>query len=110
MRGWQIAVITEDSSMEFDLYEDARRRLTNFLVDDGYDGLEAERIALYVIQGVRVVPKLLSILNERKHSSPEHLRAALHAVLDNASALDKARTMLTVISDEPLLKEPGVNL
>lgn len=85
--------------MEFDLYEDARRHLTKFLISEGCKDLDAERIALYIVQGIRAVPKLLSILNKRESSSPEIIRAALHAVLENAPAFEKARAMLSTTSD-----------
>lgn len=87
-------MIVEDSSIEFDLFEDARQRLTEFLIAEGHDSLEAERIAFYVVQGVRGVPKLLSMLNQSDARSADRTRAALEAVLTNAPALDKARRML----------------
>lgn len=87
-------MIVEDSSMEFDLFEDARQRLTEFLIVEGRDSLEAERIASYVVQGVRGVPKLLSMLHQSDAYSADRTRAALEAVLTNAPALDKARRML----------------
>ena len=87
-------MIVEDSSIEFDLFEDARQKLTEFLISEGRDSLEAEHIAFYVVQGVRGVPKLLSMLHQTDIHSADRTRAALEAVLTNASSLDKARRML----------------
>ncbi|HEV2911997.1 MAG TPA: hypothetical protein VGX92_01660 [Pyrinomonadaceae bacterium] len=83
-----------DTSLEFDMFEDMRRKMVELLVTEGYERLEAEKIALYVIQGVREVPKLLSGLAEiRLHARTEVLET-LHTVLENATALGKARAML----------------
>ena len=41
----------EDSSLEFDMFEDMRRRLVEVLVSEGCERLDAEKIALYVVQG-----------------------------------------------------------
>lgn len=90
----------DDSSMEFDLFEDARRKLAEFLTGQGRDPLEAERIASYVIQGVRGVPKLITALNEHKPQDTEQVQNALGAVLDNAAALGKAKNLLLGIDDE----------
>ncbi len=90
----------DDSSMEFDLFEDARRKLAEFLVGQGREALEAERIAWYVIQGVRGIPKLLTILNEFKPQDKEEIQNALGVVLDNAAALSKAKNLLLGIDDD----------
>ena len=87
--------MVEDTSIEFDMFEEVRRNLVEALAGEGYDTLEAQRIALYVVQGVREVPKLMSAL--AKGSGPHSRRQildSLHTVLDNALALDKARSML----------------
>ncbi len=87
--------MVEDTSIEFDMFEEVRHNLIEALVGEGCDMLEAQRIALYVVQGVREVPKLLSAL--AKGSGPHSRRQildSLHTVLDNALALAKARSML----------------
>ncbi len=82
-----------ESSLEFDLFEDIRRRLMRLLLDEGRGDVEAERIALYVVQGVREVPKLLNAL--AGGNAPDHeIRPLLDLVLDNAASLDKARALL----------------
>jgi hypothetical protein len=82
-----------DTSLEFDLYESMRRRLARMLAAEGRDEISAERIALYVMQGVREVPGLLNAL--ASGSTPDtETRALLDAVLDNASSLERARLLL----------------
>ena len=43
----------EDTSSEFDMFEDVRRKLTEIFLRGGRELIEAERIALYIVQGVR---------------------------------------------------------
>jgi hypothetical protein len=89
----------DDTSLEFDMFEDARQRLVHVLVGQGRDRLEAEKIALYVIQGLREMPRLITILSEpRSHSTAKTLQA-LNRVLDNANALEKARALLLGLND-----------
>ena len=56
----------DDTSLEFDMFEDIRRKLVEVFVREGRARLEAEKIALYVVQGVRDVPKLLTVLTEEE--------------------------------------------
>ena len=91
-----------ESSMEFDLFEDMRRQLTQALVRGGRDQIEAERIALYVMQGVREVPALLNALAS-DHTTESETRRLLEIVLNNAASLDKARALLLARGgDEPV--------
>jgi len=83
----------DESSLEFDLFEDMRRRLMRLFVGEGRDEVEAERIALYVVQGVREVPKLLNALADG-NASDQEIRPLLDIVLDNASSLDKVRALM----------------
>jgi hypothetical protein len=90
----------DDTSLEFDMFEDMRRKLVELFVTEGYERLEAEKIALYVVQGVREVPKLLAALAEiRSHTHAEVLKA-LSDVLENASALDKVRNILLTHTED----------
>lgn len=84
----------DDTSLEFDMFEDMRRKLVELLVAEKYERLEAEKIALYVIQGVREVPKLLSALAEIRGGARREVVETLHAVLENAWALEKAKALL----------------
>lgn len=91
----------EDNSLEFDLFEDLRLRLTEVLVLAGHERLKAERVALYVVQGVREVPKLLAVLSTRQGTEVE-VRALeiLDEVLTNAPALVRAQNILLGIDDQ----------
>ena len=84
-----------DPSLEFDMFEKVRRKLAEIFVGGGHAPLEAEKIALYVVQGVRNVPKLLKIMigagPPRTH---EEVLDALGLVLDEAPALEKAKRLL----------------
>ena len=88
----------DESSLEFDMFEEMRRKLTQLLSKEGRDPVEAERIAFYVVQGVREVPKLLTAL--ARHSAPDaQVRALLDEVLNNVPSLERARAMLVKPDD-----------
>ena len=89
-----------DPSLEFDVLEMARQRLVKVFIDGGHERLEAEKIALYVVEGLRHVPKLLNVLTRIKAPSQDEILEALGPVLDEAIALDKARLLLLRV-DEP---------
>jgi hypothetical protein len=91
--------MTDDSSIEFDMFEDARRNLVEALVKAGHDQIEAERVSLYVVQGIREVPRLLTTL-ARGNASEAGIIALLNKVLDNSSALGKARAILLGLDDQ----------
>jgi len=82
----------DDTSLEFDMFEDIRRKLVEVFVREGRTRLEAEKIALYIVQGVRDVPKLLTILTEEEADA--EILSALSSFLEDATALDKARMIL----------------
>ena len=91
----------DESSLEFDMFEDMRRALTRILAAEGRDPVEAERIAFYVVQGVREVPKLLTAL--ARHSAPDaQVRALLNDVLNNVPSLERARAILLGPDDKVL--------
>ena len=83
----------DESSLEFDLFESMRLRRARMLSAGGREQLEAERIALYVMQGVREVPRLLNALAS-SHTPVDETRDILKLVLDNADSLERARAML----------------
>lgn len=84
---------SDESSLEFDMFEDMRRTLARILTEEGRDPIEAERISFYVMQGLREVPKLMQALGRSKKPAAETL-ALLGEVLENTLSLDKARAML----------------
>ena len=91
--------MNDDSSIEFDMFEDIRRNLVQVLVTEGHERLAAEKIALYVVQGVREVPKLLNTLAAPGSHTQAEKRSLLHQILDNASALEKARALLVGLNE-----------
>ena len=89
----------DDTSLEFDMFEDARQRLVAVLVSQGRDRLEAEKISLYVIQGLREMPKLITLLSAEHRQTHAKILRTLNQVLDNASALEKARSLLLGLNE-----------
>lgn len=86
--------MVNDNSLEFDMFEDMRRRLVEVLVSEGRERLDAEKIALYVVQGLREMPKFVKILSESRSHPRAEILSTLNLILENASALEKARLML----------------
>jgi hypothetical protein len=90
----------EDNSLEFDMFEDARRRLVEVLVSEGRERLDAEKMALYVVQGLREMPKFIKMLSESRTHPRSEIMTSLKLILENASALEKAREMLLNLEAE----------
>lgn len=84
----------EDNSLEFDMFEDARRRLVEVLVSEGRERLDAEKMALYVVQGLREMPRFIKMLSESRSHPRTEILSSLKLLLLNAGALEKAREML----------------
>jgi hypothetical protein len=95
--------MTDDNSLEFDMFEDMRRRLMGVLVSEGRERLDAEKIALYVMQGMREMPRLIKMLSESRSHPRGEILSALKVVLENATALEKAREMLLGLSEDEQL-------
>lgn len=89
-----------DPSLEFDTFEYMRQRLADVFVEGGHDALEAAKIALYVVQGVHHVPKLLRVFTVEKSPQLDEILDALGPVLDEAPALEKAKQLLLHVDDE----------
>ena len=88
------------SSLEFDVMEMARLRLVEALMSTGRPILEAERIALYVTQGLRNAPHFLRVVTRLEAPPPAEILEALGPVLGEAYALEKAKFMLLHPEDE----------
>jgi hypothetical protein len=84
----------EDNSLEFDMFEDVRRKLVEFFQSEGRERLEAEKLALYLVQGIRETPKLIAIVAEADSHPAQEVNDCIVSVLENASALEKARAVL----------------
>ncbi len=92
-------MMIDDTSLEFDMFEDARQRLVMVLVGDGHARIEAEKIALYVIQGLRDMPRFLTMLSDVASYSPAEVIETLHRVLGNANALARAKELMLEFND-----------
>jgi hypothetical protein len=90
----------EDTSSEFDMFEDVRRKLIEIFLREGRELIEAQRIALYIVQGMRDVPKFLTALAETSADERARVLPLLYLVLDNAAALEKARRLLLGIDQD----------
>jgi hypothetical protein len=90
----------EDTSSEFDMFEDVRRKLIAIFLREGREQIEAERLALYIVQGIREIPKFLATLAETSADERARVLPLLYLVLDNAAALEKARRRLLGIEQE----------
>ena len=88
-----------DPSLEFDLFEVVRLRLAEALTRRDYDPLEAERIALYVVRGVRPVSQFLKVLTRENPPGDDEIVEALTRTLDEAPAFVRA-TRLLLRADE----------
>jgi hypothetical protein len=84
----------DDSSLEFDLLEEVRRKLTRIFEEQGHETIEAERAALYVVQGIREPYRLIAALT-RENKPDEEVLGILHQLFENAAALGKARAVLS---------------
>lgn len=86
-------------SLEFDRFEDIRRVLADVLVAEGHELLEAEKIALYVMEGLRDSSKLMTLLADANTHSHEEILRTLHSLLKHSQAFDKALALF-LQSDE----------
>ncbi len=90
----------EDSSLEFDMFEDVRRKLVEFYQREGRERLEAEKLALYLVQGIRETPKLIAMIAEADAHTSKEINECIALVLENATALVKARAVLLGIEEQ----------
>lgn len=84
----------DDSSLEFDLLENMRRRLTRIFEAKGHEAIEAERAALYVVQGVREVHRLIAAIT-RENRADDEVLSILQKVFENSPAFGKAVATLS---------------
>jgi hypothetical protein len=89
-----------DNSLEFDMFEDVRRKLVEFYQGEGRERLEAEKIALYLVQGMRYTPKLIATIAEAESHTRQEINDCITSVLDNAAALEKARAVLLGLDNQ----------
>ena len=89
----------EDNSLEFDMFEDVRRKLVEFYESEGRELIEAEKLALYLVQGIRDMPKLIATIAEADSHTRKEISDCITSVLENATALEKARSLLMGLDD-----------
>jgi hypothetical protein len=83
-----------DPSLEFDVFEMVRLRLAEVLMRRGYEQVEAERIALYLVEAARPVSHLLKVLTRvRQPEDDDEVVIALDHVLDKLPAMLKAKRL-----------------
>jgi hypothetical protein len=92
----------DESSLEFDILEEVRCRLISLFEGRGHGQIEAERAALYVVQGLRGGHKLIAAVT-REGKSDDALLAILEDLFENAPALDRARAILSGQDDEKVV-------
>ena len=90
----------EFTSLEFDVMEMARLRLVEALMSMGHPILEAERIALYVTQGLRHAPHFLRLVTRLDVPAAAEILEALDHLLGEAYVLEKAKFLLLNSEDE----------
>ena len=83
-----------DPSLEYDLYEVVRVGAADALSRRGYGEIEAERIALYLIEASRPVANFLKVLTRVSPPADDEIVSAIGKVLDELPALEKARLLL----------------
>jgi hypothetical protein len=98
----EVISMPTDPSLEFDLFEVFRLRLAEALTHRGYDTLEAERIALYVVKGVRPVSHFLKVLTREKAPGDDEIVDALTRVLDESPAFGRATRLLLRAEEDEL--------
>ena len=100
----QLRPTPTDPSLEFDMFELVRCRFVEALRARGIERLEAEHVALHLVQGVRPVVNLMKVLT--RVSAPTHaeILAAMNAALGETPALEQAKLLLRgkEVADEEL--------
>jgi hypothetical protein len=83
-----------DPSLEFDVFEMVRVRLARALMRRGHGEVDAERAALYVVEGLRPASRLLKTLTGVSPPGDDEIEEALAALLGEAAALEKAKVLI----------------
>ena len=83
-----------DPSLEFDVFEVVRVRLARALMRRGHGEVDAERAALYVVEGLRPASRLLKTLTGDSPPGDDEIEEALAALLEEVAALEKARGLI----------------
>lgn len=96
----EVNYMPTDPSLEYDLFEVVRLRVAGALERRGYGEVEAERVALYLVEVSRPVSHFLKALTSAETPADDEIIGALSKVLDEHEALEKARLLLLRPSGE----------
>jgi hypothetical protein len=83
-------------SLEFNRFEDIRRALVDALIEEGFEDLKAEKVALYVVEGMRDVSRLITQVAHSDESESHKILLALRKMLESTKSFDKARAILLI--------------
>jgi hypothetical protein len=83
-----------DPSLEFDAFESVRLRVVEALTRRGYELVESERAALYLVEVSRPVSDFLKVLTRGGAPGDEEVLDAVGKVVDALPALAKAQQLL----------------
>jgi hypothetical protein len=83
-----------DPSLEFDVFETVRRRVADALMRRGYEEVEAERAALYLVEVSRPVSHFLKVLTRDDRPGDEEVVDSVGRVVDALPAMEKAQQVL----------------
>ena len=95
----QVGCTPTDPSIEFDFFEVVRVSIVEALAAGGHELIEAERVALYVVEGARPASKLLRMTAGGRPPTHEEVREALARLLDAVPSLERARRIMLRIDE-----------
>ena len=90
----QLRPTPTDPSLEFDMFELVRCRFVEALTARGMERLQAEHVALHLVQGLRPVVNLMKVLTRVSPPTHAEILEAMRAALDETPALEQAKLLL----------------
>jgi hypothetical protein len=106
----QVRCTPTDPSIEFDVFEMVRVRLVEALTAGGHELIEAERVALYVVEGARPVSTFLKVATRSQPPAHGEVREALARLLEEVPALEKARLIVLRKEEAGSTDEPHLGV
>lgn len=89
-----------DPSLKFDVFETDRRRVADALARRGYERVEAERAALYLVEVSRPVAHFVKVLTRDGRPDDEEVVNVSAKVIDALPALVKAQQVLLKVDSD----------
>ncbi|HEX8650295.1 MAG TPA: hypothetical protein VF708_05615 [Pyrinomonadaceae bacterium] len=83
-----------DELAELKWFETSKNKLKEVFLKEGYNSQESEELGFQIAQGVRDVPRLISILENVENFSNDQIMDAIYDVLTNQFALEEAARVL----------------